>query len=458
MKKTEEKIIRFVQSLSLINKGDNILVSLSGGPDSVLLLSFLNKFRRKFNIQLAAFHLNHKLRGSSADIDEKFCRKFCAQQNIKYFSRVKDVKAFAEKNKLSVEEAGRNLRYNYLNEICNKHRFEKIATAHIKDDNTETVLLNIIKGTGLTGMSGIPAKRQNIIRPLLCLTKDEVFDYLHKCKISYRIDESNLSDDYERNFIRNKIIPLIKSRLNPSVDDALFNSSAIFLSIKSLLDQIVNSEIKSAVSAGKNGLTIHLDHISGIHYAILSEIIRAAVQKNLKVIPGYSDIQKISGLFSKQSGTMIELSENLTALKNRTQIVIQKKVSVSSLKKTYLKIGDSIKLDGGQLSIKKADADRINHNSNKLTEYISADKIEGRICVRKWKPGDLFVPFGMKGRKKLSDYLVDIKQSRIDKQNQLVLTDSKKIIWVVGKRLDNRFKINNKTKNILEISWKPKMN
>lgn len=458
VKKTEEKIIRYAESQALISPGDAILVALSGGPDSVLLLSFLDKFKKKFKIEIAAFHLNHKLRGRSADLDERFCRKFCSDRGIKYFSQSKDVKAFAAGNKLSVEEAGRNLRYDLLNRICTKYHFTKIATAHIKDDNTETVLLNIMKGSGITGITGIPPKRNNIIRPLLCLSKDEVLDYLHSGKINYRIDESNLSDDYERNFIRNKLIPLVKERLNPSLDDTIYNSSSIFSHIKNYLDSSVKKEKKRVVTAKSNGLIINLDMIPGIHFAILSEILRNSIQDTWNIKTGSADIQKISDLINKQSGTILELSDNLTALKNRKQIIIQKKLPVIETEKRYIKIGNSINLSAGRLSIKQVDAAKIKFSSNSLTEYISADRIKGRMSVRNWKPGDSFVPFGMTGRKKLSDYLVDIKQSKIEKQGQLVLTYSEQIIWVIGKRLDNRFKINNTTKNILELSWKPKKN
>ncbi len=172
MNSTEQKVIRFIQSQSLIKTGDKILIALSGGPDSVFLLYFLKKFANKFGIELGAFHLNHSLR-KSADKEQKFCQKLSEELSINFYTSKADVKSYAKKNKISVEEAGRIIRYDVLNDCAEKNNYTKIATAHNADDNAETVLLNISKGTGIKGISGIPVVRENIIRPILCLRKSE---------------------------------------------------------------------------------------------------------------------------------------------------------------------------------------------------------------------------------------------------------------------------------------------
>ena len=182
MKSVEEKVLLFIASEKLISNNDKILVGLSGGADSVFLLSFLKKFQKKFNLSLIAVHLNHNLRGKEADEDEAFCGKFCADLNIPIIVKKKNVKVFAKKNKLSLEEAGREIRYKLFADVAKKENCTKIATAHHQSDNTETVLLNLIKGSGLNGAAGIPAKRQNIIRPLLGVSKDEIVSYLKNKK------------------------------------------------------------------------------------------------------------------------------------------------------------------------------------------------------------------------------------------------------------------------------------
>ncbi len=455
MKKTEEKVIKFIASSSLIEKGDKILVALSGGPDSVFLLHFLSKYHRKYKIELGAFHLNHKLRGNAADQDEKFCSKFCDKLKIKYFSSVKNVQTFAKKNKISVEEAGRIIRYKLLKEISVKHNYSKITTAHIQDDNTETIFLNLIKGSGITGMSGIPAQRENIIRPVLCLSKDEILDYLHLHGIAYRIDESNLSEDYERNYLRKQIIPFIKERLNPSLNETIFNSSLVFQSVKDFLDKKVSEFLNQVIASDDKSLTININSFPGIHRSIVTESIREAVRNKWEVSLNYSDVKRILELANKQSGVAIELSGNLIALKDREKLVIKKKSSVITSKKIFIKVGESLKTNKEVISIKEFDKNKIKYSEDSNIEYVSGDSISKKLLVRKWQNGDKFIPLGMEGEKKVSDFLIDIKMNRLDKQNQFVLIDGDQIIWLIGKRIDHRFRITNKTKKVLQLCWKP---
>ena len=191
-KTIEQKAINFIDENLLIEKGDKILIALSGGADSVFLLYFLKKFSKRFGIEVSAFHLNHKLRGKAASDDAKFCTEFCKKNKIELISISKDVIIYAKKNKISVEEAGREIRYTELIKAAKKLKCNKIATAHNSSDNVETILLNLFKGTGLKGLTGIPVRRENIIRPILCLSSDEIRNYLNQNKIEFRVDESNI--------------------------------------------------------------------------------------------------------------------------------------------------------------------------------------------------------------------------------------------------------------------------
>ena len=204
MKSTEQKVLKFIEQFKLINKGDKILVS-SGGPDSVFALHFLFKFRKKYIIELLALHFNHGLRCKESDGDENFAKEFCEKLNVQFISQKLDVKSFAKKNKLSIEEAARLLRYKNLERIALKSGCTKIVTAHNQSDNTETILMNLFSGTGLSGLSGIRFE-ENIIRPLLCLGKQEILEYMNKEKINSRDDSSNLNDDFRRNYIHNRIL------------------------------------------------------------------------------------------------------------------------------------------------------------------------------------------------------------------------------------------------------------
>lgn len=244
MKSVEEKVLLFIAGEKLIKQNDKILVGFSGGADSVFLLSFLKKFQKKFNLSLVAVHLNHNLRGKEANEDESFCKNFCAALNIPIIIKKKNVKAFAQKNKLSLEEAGRKIRYKLFDEVAAKEQCTKIATAHHQSDNTETVLLNLVKGSGLNGAAGIPAKRGNIIRPLLGVTKDEIFSYLKNKKILFRNDSSNEQNDFQRNYLRNKIVKNLKEEINPKLDEKIFNFSSAVKDVLSFVDSMLEESFR----------------------------------------------------------------------------------------------------------------------------------------------------------------------------------------------------------------------
>ncbi len=188
MKKTEQKILKFISDKKLIAKNNKVLIAFSGGPDSVFLFHLLIKYRRKFKIDLGAVHINHKLRGKDSDGDESFCKEFCDKFSIPIYLIRRDVKKYAKKKKMSLEEAGREIRYSEFVKIARANKYTKIATGHNCDDNAETVFLNLIKGTGIKGLAGIPVQRENIIRPMLILTKNEILDYLNINNIEFRID------------------------------------------------------------------------------------------------------------------------------------------------------------------------------------------------------------------------------------------------------------------------------
>ena len=458
MKKAEEKVIRFIQSQSLIDRGDKVLVALSGGPDSVFLLYFLIKFRKKYKLELAAFHLNHKLRGKNSDDDSRFCRHLCKNLNIPLYGTARNVNAISKKLRISLEEAGRITRYRLLDEVCRKNNFTKIATAHIQDDNTETVLLNLIKGSGVTGMTGIPEKRGNIIRPLLTISKDEILDYLYFKNIKYRVDESNLSDFYERNFLRLNIIPLLKEKLNPSLDETIFNSSFVFKSLKDFLEKYVDKFLSEVIVKVRSGLIIDIIKLNEYHNTVISESLRKSVFDNWNVNLNFDDIKRIINLISKQPGMMIELSGNLVALKDRSTLILSKKKQNAPESKNVIQVGQSINLKHGKLFIKPVAGEKINYNADPNIEYVAADNISEELLVRRWKNGDKFIPLGMKGEKKISDFLIDVKMSRLEKQNQYILADGDRIIWLIGKRINNRYRITDKTKKVLELCWKPKKN
>lgn len=451
-KTIEQKALKFIDEYHLIEKGDKVLVALSGGADSIFLLSFLIKFKKRYGIEVAAFHLNHKLRRKSAETDEKFCIEFCSKNNVNLYCESKDIKSIAKKLKVSVEEAGREMRYSELNRAIKKIGFTKIATAHNANDNIETILLNFIKGAGLKGLSGIPIRRDNIIRPILCLCADEIRKYLTANKIPFRVDESNLDSDYERNFLRNEIIPKLKQKLNPRLEEKISNTSKIISEIDLFIQKQIEKLSRKAVKFDGNALRINLNAVLKLDVSLLSIFLKSVVEKNLGIELTSENIFALVNLLDSQTGKAIQLKDNIIASKERNELIVGRK-SFERAQKAILKIkaGQTLRVDGKIISISKVSRKMFKFTSNKSVEFISADGLSNVFEIRRWKDGDKFQPIGMKGTKKISDFLADQKISSSGKKEYLILTNTGKIVWVIGLRIDDRFKVKPESRKILKL-------
>jgi len=449
MKKTEEKILGFISKFGLIRNGESLLVGFSGGPDSVFCLHFLNKYRRKFRIDIGAVHVNHNIRKTSLN-DVEFCREFCSERNIKFFNESVDVLDFAKKSKLSAEEAGRELRYEIFEKTAKQNLFDKIITAHNLDDNAETVLLNLIKGSGYNGLMGIPVQRNNIIRPVLCLQKSDIVDYLEKAKIGYLIDETNASNEYQRNYLRNEIIPKFKEKLNPNFSEAAFSLSENLRNLNEYIEKQVDKFIGHKVQLTEDGFSLNLKSINLIHPFLLSEGIRHLYLNKLKIGFQKNDFEKLQNLIQNQKGKKDSLRKKWIAIRESDSILF-KKHDLENQKNTAVTIlvDDSAK---SKISVSLVEADCVEFVKNGSTEFIDAEKIRGKLIIRKWEAGDKFMPIGMKHHKLVSDFVTDLKLSAVEKKNVFVLVNRNNIVWVVGLRISERYKITSKTKKFLRLS------
>jgi tRNA(Ile)-lysidine synthase len=454
MKSIEQKVIKFADQYKLISPGEHILIALSGGPDSVFALQFFSKFKNRFKISLGAAHVNHCLRGKNSDNDEKFCHKLCNELKIDFFSSKVDVADYAEKNKLSLEEAARELRYKSLFEIQKKYRFDKIITAHTIDDNAETVLLNLVKGTGLKGISGIPIIRGNIIRPLLVLSKEEILGYLDQAGIKFRNDESNKDIRFKRNFIRHKLIPLLKKEINPSLVNNIFSSSQVFRNTIEIVKSYVRMIINEAIQFEREAIIININSISKYHNAVLGEVLKLSFKKNFNRDFEYRDLIKIKSLIDNRVGKKALLSGNLIAFRDREKINIQIKRKDTDFCPIEVKIGEKKIFEGKSFRIVLSNLQNVKFNNDNLHEYISADGLDDKFIIRRWKDGDRFIPLGMKGSKNVSDFLTENKISAVRKKEQLVLENRNSIVWIIGLRIDDRFRITKNTKEVYELWMK----
>ncbi len=443
LKTIEQTVTTFIKQKFFFDKNDKVLVAFSGGSDSVFLLEYLNNFKEKLEIQVSAAHFNHKLRADESERDEQFVRDFCNSRGIELFVDFANVKDYAKKNKISVEEAARYLRYKFLEKIAVQHNFNKICTAHNKNDNSETILLNLAKGTGISGWGGIPLKRENIIRPILILEKSEIENYLNKKKIPFVFDSTNAINDYQRNILRNEIFPILKSKINPNIDEALFRSSEIFRQFSSIIDKEIN-KLESFFQFSDNKLFINYDSKSEFIF-LLNELLHKKIADFYKVKLEFSDFQKIKSLSNSQKGKIAKFKHNLVAIRESNGIVFTQIAELKE-KNIAIELGKEFQFENQSILITE------NEIPN-FSEIIDFDKIEGRLFIRKWKIGDKFKPINFKGTKKISDFLTDLKINASNKRNIWILSDSKKIVYVIGFRISDEVKITENTKQKLYIKW-----
>ena len=437
-----EQFLSYCKTNNLINDGDKTLIAISGGADSVVLSHLFYTSKLPF----ALAHCNFKLRGENSDADEAFVKELAKHYNCQLFVNHFDTNLFANENKLSIEMAARELRYEWFETICSGNGFNSIATAHHQEDNAETILLNIIRGTGLKGLTGIRNKTNHIIRPLLFADKAMILDYVKKQKLSYRTDESNFETIYKRNKLRNIVFPILKE-LNPSVVKTMNeNANRISKSYafyekhsKELLRQLVHNNLINNTSTLRIPDLIH----TGFPEIILFEWLNSF---------GFSEdvIQNIEDALSAQSGKRF-LSEKYELIKDRDLLILSKTEPSFSSQTIFAdtkQITTPITLNIEQCSINDIDLQHITDSAI----AIDASSISYPLTLRPWRNGDHFVPLGMNKQKKLSDFFIDKKLSLHDKKKALVLTDSNgEIVWVVGYRISDNVKISKQTTRVLKI-------
>jgi tRNA(Ile)-lysidine synthase len=436
-----KKVENYIQKLQLLNLNDKVIVGVSGGADSIALLHILHTL----GYHCIVAHCNFKLRMDESDTDEEFVRTNALSLKIPYYSINFETIEYAKAHKISTEMAARDLRYNWFTKLMTDNQAQAIAVAHHADDSIETLLMNLVRGTGLKGMTGISARNGNVVRPLLCSTRIEIENYLMKYNLEYRTDSSNATLDYTRNKFRNQVLPLLRE-INPSVQQTLYNTTKRFEDINAVYNNAIESIKNDIIVKTESGIIINIqklkkhDHIDSILFEILYSY-------------GFhpDTIQKISTIIEGETGKVF-YSEKYRLLKNRDQLIVSKIVNLDK-KQFQISESDNIIFEPFTLEIKRLEntSDFI-LSKNPYIIHVDAEKVSFPLTIRKWTIGDSFFPYGMKNRKKLSDFFIDNKLSLIDKENVWLLLTGNEILWIVGYRSDNRFRISDKTEQILEIS------
>jgi tRNA(Ile)-lysidine synthase len=427
----------FIEKRKLLEPGARIIVGLSGGADSVVLLSVLHAL----GYECLAAHCNFRLRGEESDRDERLAAQSAASFSIPFYKRDFDTNSIARERKISIEMAARDLRYEWFDDLRQNLHADAIAVAHHRDDSIETMLLNFIRGTGIAGLTGIKPKNGFIVRPLLCVTKKEILRYADEKAIPYVTDSSNLKDEFTRNKIRLRLIPLLQS-LNPGLEASLLHTmehlnevEKIYLShIREAKEKIFDNETQ----------TIHIPTLLACPSpeAILFEILK-------EYGFGKEIIQSVFHALSAQSGKEF-YSREYRLIKDRERFFLLPFKQKEQNFVFYIE-GDEKEITfpfSMNIDIREEIPEII---KDKSIAYFDFDKLKFPLTLRKWQTGDRFIPFGMKGSQKLSDYFNNHKFSKLEKENTWILCSGKDIVWVVGHRTDNRFSINKNSKKIYII-------
>lgn len=446
----------YIHNNHLIERGEKILVSVSGGIDSMALLDLSAKLKTRLKIEIAVAHFNHQLRGKESDEDEAFVRSASKEYGFDCYVENADTNRIAENEKLSIQEAARNLRYAFFTKLRRSIGFQKIATAHNADDNAETIILNILRGSGIHGLTGIPVFKKDtlIIRPLLFAQRETIREYVESNQIKFREDSSNLKSDYTRNFLRNELLPLIRDNINPNFTKAIGRTSEIF----NQLEEYIQKEIETVL---KQIIILRTDNEMGIDLVVFQNQ-PTFIQEHLLLFLAkeftsseieFNTIKSMLSISQAETGSYCSLPKEKIFYRDRKRLIFTRTSHFAPFSYS-IKLDKKYNFDTFIFESSTAASPEITNDPN--IEYIDGAKLGDDIIIRSWVEGDRFIPLGMKEEKKLSDFFIDRKIPLFKKHSIPILLSDDKIVWVCGIRLDDRFKISDQTKHYIRLYYSPK--
>ncbi len=420
-------------------KEAQLIIAISGGIDSVVLAHLCHNLKLKFVLA----HCNFKLRGAQSDADEAFVIALGKQLGVQVFTQNFDTQTYAVTHKRSIQMAARELRYNWFKKLITQLEFDFILTAHHADDNLETFLINFTRGTGLNGLTGIPEINNNIVRPLLQFSRSQIEDYAKENSIIWREDVSNASRKYLRNKLRHEVVPILKS-INPQLLDSFKSTLTHLNDTADIIEESLNAVAKRAiVTIDETGITYKISEFKKVNNpkAYLFEMFKEY---------GFSQWEDLVNLLDAETGKHI-LSQNYRLIKHREYLILSPYSNTKPVVKSF-QIEASDETVSGPFGTLKIGIVKSRSETSKSSLYVDVSKLKFPLTLRLWEKGDYFYPSGMKGKKKLSKYLKDEKLSLIEKEHIWVLTSDNAIVWVVGKRADERFKATEATSKLLKVA------
>ncbi|MFP3860048.1 MAG: tRNA lysidine(34) synthetase TilS [Bacteroidales bacterium] len=439
-----DRFLEYCSQHQLFSKQDKILLGVSGGVDSMVMLDLFLKAEVKVGIA----HVNFQLRGNEADDEQDFVRKYAMNKDIAFHTVAFDTHDYANEKGVSVQVAARQLRYNWFEEIRRKHGYSCVAVAHNKNDEVESLLINLTRGTGIRGITGIKPKQNNVIRPVLFAERKEIMEYASLHNVPFKEDSSNLSVKYSRNRIRHNIIPEFEN-INPRFIHTVAENIERFQSVCNIYDQWI-SEVKNDIVTWENE-TVYIDIEALKNYeeknTILFEILREFTFTKEVTKEIFKSVDSDSGkCFYSQSHKLI---------KDRQYLIVAPLQQVEQ-RRYYIEKGTEQVTFPVTMTLREVEKNGdyiIPKDRNKAS--LDYDKLVFPLIIRKWEKGDYFKPLGLNHYKKLSDFFIDRKYSLVDKERVWLLTSGEKIVWVIGDRIDDNFKVTPYTRKVLQIEYSP---
>ena len=441
-----QHFLAYIKKENLFNQKDHLLIAISGGADSSVLCALCAAAGFRFSLA----HCNFKLRGTESDRDELFVKKLSEQLSVNLFLKTFDTESEAKLNKTSIEETARDLRYAWFKQLFAESKttddpFSFLLTAHHADDNVETVMMNFFRGTGIKGLRGILPKHQQIVRPLLFVKRKEIEEYALANAVEYITDSSNASNDYTRNLFRNEILPSIE-KIYPEALNNVFRNIERFAAVEYLYNESIEQIKQNLVE--KKGDEIHIPVLKLLKTKPLQTVIYEIIKD-----AGFTAMQvnEVEKLLHSDSGKYIKSASHIILL-NRKWLIISPNTSSTQIKNIIVEEGvNNILFEEGTLQISSAPRPE-KLVGDAFTVHIDSENLSYPLLLRKWKTGDYFYPLGMTKKKKLSRFFIDSKLSLLQKEKCWVLESDKKIVWVIGYRIDERYKITSNSTQIVKLS------
>lgn len=471
-----DKVLKTIHKYNLIKKGETLIVGISGGPDSVCLLHLLYNLKEKLNIKIYGAHINHMIRGEQSDKDQEYVKHLCEELGISLFQRNYNIKEIAFKRGISHEEAGREVRYEFF-ELCSQEvKADKIAVAHNKSDQAETILMNIIRGTGIDGLKGMNHCRGKVIRPLLDISREEIEMYCEEHKLKPRLDSTNLEDIYTRNRIRLNLIPYIDELFDTKVVNSIYRMSLLVRDDYDFIDYYTDEQYQQCVlKTEKDAIYLLIEQVSKRHPALIKRIIRKTIfnlKGSLKEIESIH-VEDVFKLCTEgRTGSVIHLPQDIRAEKSYNVLKIFRynhKEYIPDFEKPVIIPGTTELFE--QKFLIKADIIDIccidsntkeklgfienykNIGYNSLIQFFDYDILTMGINIRNRRNGDIFNPYKSSGTKKLKEFFIDNKIPRDIRRKIPLISLENEIVWIVGYKISDKYKVTENTKRVIKLEY-----